>query len=260
MSQKRQTAIFDPRGQDDAALTTLIYRYPKNHSIAEHFHREAQLVFAVQGVMSIRTQEGSWLVPPNRAVWIPASVPHSIQMSGIVEMRTLYFEPGFARGLPRACGVLNVTPFCRELIVRICELGVLRRRSSKDLRWLEIIKEEMARLQALPLMLPLPRDPRSLKLAEHLLLNPGDPRTLHELSRLAGASKRTLERFYLDETGLSVGRWRQQLRILHAVRLLAGGSKITDAALEAGYESPSAFIAMFKKTLGMTPSRYLQGS
>ena len=108
----------------------------------------------------------------------------------------------------------------------------------------------------MPLQLPSPRDVRARRVADALRRDPADARTLEALSGSAGASKRTLERVFAAETGMTFGTWRQQLRLLHATRLLAAGEKVTVAATEAGYESTSAFIAMFRRAMGTTPSRY----
>jgi AraC-like DNA-binding protein len=106
--------------------------------------------------------------------------------------------------------------------------------------------------------LPNPTDARALRVADVLLANPGEQHTLTQVCKIAGAGRRTIERRFLEETGMTFGRWRQQLRLMQAMRLLAEGAKITYAALEAGYSTPSAFIFMFRKTLGTTPSAYFR--
>src|ERR1700752_1697783 len=107
MSQMRQPGIFDRSGDRKSAITTLTRDYPAGHVIPLHFHDRDQLVYASRGVMTVRTRDGTWVVPPHRAVWIPARVPHIVTMSGSVAMRTLYLKPRLAKGLPRACCVIN---------------------------------------------------------------------------------------------------------------------------------------------------------
>jgi AraC-like DNA-binding protein len=107
-----------------------------------------------------------------------------------------------------------------------------------------------------PLQLARPLDPRAVRVAEKVLAEPGNARSLARICEECGASKRTIERLFVEETQLTLGRWRQQARLLHAIRLIASGEKIISAAMEAGYNSPSAFIVRFKKLLGCTPSRY----
>jgi len=206
--------------------------------------------------MTVRTRQGIWVVPPLRAVWIPAETPHSIVMSGAVTMRTLYFLPALLEGLPRKCFVLNVSALLRELILHACKLSKLSRKRRDHKVVIEIIVDQLQASPAVPLQLPHPSDPRALKVVQRLLDDPAEPRTLKGLCADCGASKRTIERIFRLETKMTFGRWRQQLRLLHALQRLASGEKVTTAALDTGYASTSAFISMFRKQLGTTPTRY----
>ncbi len=215
-----------------------------------------QLAYASRGVMSVRTAHGTWVVPPHRAVWIPAGVAHKVDLSGRVSIRTLFFARGLARSLPRRCQAVNVTPLLRELILAAVKHGLLRRRVSAQARLARIILDQLETLPAAPLQLPMPRDPRARKAAELLQAEPGEPVTLRDVAREAGASKRTLERLFRVETQMTLGRWRQRLRLVAALRLLAAGYAVTRVALDVGYNSPSAFVAAFRRQLGTTPARY----
>ena len=123
---------------------------------------------------------------------------------------------------------------------------------------IDLILDQLETVQAIPLQLSTPSDQRALRVARILEREPADARSLVALCRQAGASKRTIERIFARETSLSLGKWRQQLRLLRSLQLLAAGEKITTAALEAGYSTPSAFIAMFRKALGTTPRQYFK--
>ncbi|HMD30932.1 MAG TPA: AraC family transcriptional regulator [Candidatus Acidoferrales bacterium] len=118
--------------------------------------------------------------------------------------------------------------------------------------------DQLKAARSVPLQLPFPADPRGLRVARALETNPAERFSLERLSRGSGASKRTIERIFLAETRMSFRQWRQQARLLHAMQRLAAGEKVTGAALDAGYSSPSAFISMFKKQLGATPARYFK--
>jgi len=230
--------------------------YLPGATLGRHSHDWVQLVYASEGVMSVHTEEGTWVVPPNRGVWIPAGVWHSIAMSGRVSMRTIYFLPGLVKTLPHRCCVIEVSPLLRELILRAVATGPLRRDVPEHRRLVEFMLDQLRVLPTLPLELPMPRDPRALRVATSIRENPGDRTTLAALAKVGGASRRTLERVFVADTHMSLGRWRQQARLLHAVRLLAGGESVTATALESGYDSTSAFIEAFTSVLGTTPGRY----
>ena len=254
----RQSGIFDRSGDRKSAITTLTHDYPARHVIPLHFHDRDQLVYASRGVMTVWTRDGTWVVPAHRAVWIPAGVPHTITMSGSVAMRTLYLKPRLATGLPRDCCVINVPTLLKELVLYACTLRRLR----KSVRWqvhlIAIILHQLEAVQTVPLQLPHLSDPRLVRIAEIFIRNPRDSRTLAQLCRVSGASKRSIERLFQQEIGMTFGEWRQQLRLMHGMRLLAEGAKVTHTALESGYSTPSAFISMFRKVLGTTPSSYFR--
>jgi len=254
----RQAAIFDRLGDKRSPIATLTRDYPAGHVIPSHFHNRDQLVYATWGVMTVRTSHGAWIVPTHRAVWIPASIPHSITMSGTVAMRTLYLQPRLARTLPRACSVVNVPPLLRELILHACMFPTLRNTVRRQSHLVRVILDQLEFIQTVPLQLPRPSEPRALRVAEILFADPSDRRPLTQICKAVGASRRTVERLFQENVGMTVGKWRQQLRLMQAMRLLAEGAKVTHAALESGYSTPSAFINMFRKTLGTTPACYFR--
>jgi AraC-like DNA-binding protein len=215
-----------------------------------------QLAYASRGVMSVRTAQGTWVVPPHRAVWIPAGVAHQVELSGKVSIRTLFFVRGLARALPRRCQAVNVPPLLRELILATIRRGLLHRGVASQARLARVILDQLEVLPAVPLQLPMPREARARRAAELLQARPGEAAPLVQVARAAGASKRTLERLFRMETHMTLGRWRQRLRLIEALRLLAAGHSVTRVALDVGYNSPSAFISAFRRHLGTTPARY----
>lgn len=258
MSKNRQDVIFDRLPRRRAPILTLTYDYAGGHVVPMHFHDRDQLVFAVRGVMTVRTANGAWVVPPHRAVWIPQRVPHSIAMSGAVAMRTLYLSPRLAESLPRECRVVNVSALLRELILHACEFRQLARKPAWQRHLIDVILDQLRAIEVAPLQIPIPEDGRARRLAENLIADPSDSRPLDEIARTCGGSRRTLERLFLHATGMTFGKWRQQLRLMHALRLLGSGAKVTHAAMEAGYSTPSAFIAAFRRELGTTPAQYFK--
>ncbi len=258
MSKSRQTVHLCPKLP--SPVTALAFELGHGHVIPEHMHPEDQLVYACQGVMTVRTRAGTWVVPAQRAVWIPTRTPHSILMSGAVSMRTIYLRARMTRRLPRACCVVNVSPLLQHLILQLCTHQKLTRRSRIHAHLIDVVLDQLETVQAVPLQLPAPSDARAARVAAVLHRNLDDSHSLEWACEQAGASKRTIERRFRQETKLSLGKWRQQLRLLRSLELLAAGEKISHAALEAGYSAPSAFIAMFRKALGTTPRRYFENS
>jgi AraC-like DNA-binding protein len=230
--------------------------FPDGFHIAPHSHERAQLIFAAEGAMLVSTREGTWAVPPQRAMWMPGGVTHEIRMAGAVAMRTLYVRGDAAPRLPSRVRVLAVSALLRELILRACELPVRYDEAGPAGRLMSLILDEIAALPTIALDLPLPRDERLARICRALRANPGDTRTLEDWAREAGASGRTVARLFVKETGLPFAGWRQQARLLAAMALLAAGQPITRIAGDLGYDSPSAFTAMFKRALGAPPSAY----
>jgi AraC-like DNA-binding protein len=259
MSQTRHTFLYDGDGRRVAEMAGGSWDFKHGHVIRRHAHVEDQLLFASEGVMTVETDEGIWVVPPLRAVWIPAETSHGVAMSGSVSMRTLYLSPKLCLSLPRRCLVINISSLLRELILHACSFSRLQKRVAAERRVIEMILDQLRIAESIPVQLPHPRDPRARKLADLLRSNPSQQRPLEVLSAQCGASKRTMQRLFADESGMSFSRWRQRARLIHAMQSLAAGQSVTNAALEAGYSTTSAFISMFRKQLGTTPTRYLAG-
>lgn len=264
MSRRRQVAparSTDPADYQRVSrpVAAMAKDFPDGHRTGVHTHERAQLAFAAHGLMTVTTPDGSWAVPPQRAVWIPAGVAHDIGMAGTVAMRTLYVRRDAATRLPARVRVIAVSALLRELILRACALPVLYDEGGPDGRTMELLLDEIASLPTVALDLPMPRDPRLTRLCQGLRADPGSSHTLRRWAREAGASTRTLARLFVKETGLSFAEWRRQARLLAALARLAAGQPITRIALELGYDSPSAFTAMFRRALGAPPSRYFGG-
>jgi AraC-like DNA-binding protein len=242
--------------KEDYPVRTFSVRYPTGYVLPPHAHDWHQLIYGSYGVMTVSTSVGSWVIPPHRAVWVPAGVEHAIELSGSVLMQSLYLGADLSAALPRECCAVNVAPLLRELIIHIAAPEMLDRSRSVRERLLGVLLDQLEVLPTIPLQLPLPRDPRAMRVAEWLRQHPDAPGLLKQMARRSGASVRTVERLFQSETGMTFGKWRQQLRLLHALRQLAIGRPVTAVALEVGYDSPSAFIAMFRSALGTTPTRY----
>jgi AraC-like DNA-binding protein len=239
-------------------VATAASDYAAGHVIDWHDHPRAQLAYAERGVINVATAEGVWITPPERAVWVPAGVRHRVEMSGRVLMHSLYVRPDAAPDLMSQCRVVLVTPLLRELIRRAVALPELYDETGADGRLVAVLVDQLTGLDQTPLHLPMPEDARLRRVTEALLADPADGRGLDAWARDAGASARTLERIFQRETGMTSRAWRQQARLLAALRALAGRQPVTQVALDLGYESPSAFIAMFRRAFGVSPGRYFK--
>ncbi|MFC3225898.1 AraC family transcriptional regulator [Marinibaculum pumilum] len=235
--------------------------FAPGHRIPPHRHRRAQLIYAATGVLRVSTASGTWITPPQRAVWMPAGIEHRIDMVGAVAMRTLYLRAPAAAAMPRECAVVAVRPLLRELILAMVEVDMSgdtppARRRRRLLT--ALIRNELRTVPVVPLRIPMPADPRLSRLCAAILAEPAAERSLEEWGAEVGASARTLARLARQELGMSLGAWRQQVRLAEAVAQMATGEPVARAAARAGYASASAFSAMFRRALGTTPKAYLR--
>jgi len=255
-------ASISPRIEALQALPQAVHAhasdYPAGHDIPPHTHRRAQLIHAAEGVMTVRTASGAWVVPPGLALWMPGGMQHEVHAVTPLRMRTLYVRTDAAPWLPTTYRVVTVPPLLRELVLRAVHVPSDYTLDSPAGRLMQVTLDQAHDLEEAPLHLPMPRDRRLHGLAETLIADPGDARDLADWSRRAGASERTLARLFVAETGLTFGNWRQRLRLLTAMTRLAAGEPVTTVALDLGYASPSAFTAMFRRRMGAAPTRYLR--
>ncbi len=232
--------------------------YPSRHLVESHCHGRAQLIYASSGIMRVDTPSGVWVVPPMRGIWVPASVPHEVRAISSVSLRTLLLRPNEQAGLPTECCVIEVSPLLKELILRMIALGQTQPCVAPSPALIEVIYSEIREITALPLHIPMPMDTRARRICQGILHNPSDGKTSAQWGANVGASARTLERLFQKETGISFGSWRRQARLLVAMSQLASGNSVANVALDLGYQSPSAFTAMFKRVLGHPPSLFFQ--
>jgi AraC-like DNA-binding protein/mannose-6-phosphate isomerase-like protein (cupin superfamily) len=231
---------------------------PCNFVIAPHSHRRDQLLYAASGTMRVRTETHSWIVPPERALYMPGGVTHSVSMRDPVEMRTLYIEPKSHPNLPTACAVMTPSALLKELIEALIDEPENYDQSDRGL-WLgQLILDEVCRGKTLDLGIPLPTDPRLLRVCERVIENPGENKSLADYSDVAAASERTLARICERELGMGFASWRQQVRFHYALEALARGAAIAEIAHDCGYASASAFTAAFSKNFGQPPSRIIR--
>ncbi|WP_051303657.1 AraC family transcriptional regulator [Comamonas composti] len=234
---------------------------PANTYIPPHTHRRAQLLHATEGVMLIRAEGGSWVVPPGCAVWVPPGVCHGIVMAGSpVAMRTVFVEPDLRPGLWAHCQVVEVSALLLQLIMAAMELPLDYPMGGRAERIMELILDEIETARPLALHVPMPAHAGLLERCRSFIDAPAQPVDLALWAHALHMHPRTLARLFLRETGLNFGAWCRQVRLLLAVPMLASGASVLEVALAHGYESPSAFTAVFKQSFGQPPSAYQKKS
>jgi AraC-like DNA-binding protein len=246
---------YDP--QPGVSIATLAYEYPPGFLVPEHSHGSDQVIYATRGVMQVTAGQSYWMIPPQFAIWIPAFTSHRIRMPRAVSMRTLYLRRGLAARPLDRCAVLHVTPLLRELIVETVRIGHLRARDRQQSALRDVLLAQVRKASAIPTFVTMPRDTRALALAQSLLAKAVDSPPLHALCAQAGISKRTMERIFQREVGMTFETWRRQARLMKAVELLVSGSPVKEVAFEVGYKQPSAFVEMFRASLGATPRAWV---
>ena len=234
--------------------------YSKGHHIQPHWHSRAQFVYAIAGTMRVRTARHAWIVPPSRALWMPARTAHEIQMYGVVAMHSAYVDAAASSGMPGSCAVLEVTPLARELIVRAAALPAAYDERGDDGLLMQLLIAEIRRLPRSALDLPLPDSADLTQLCERILADLSKRRSSARDAGEMNTSTRTLYRRFLSETGITFARWKQQARLLESIRRLTEGAPVTTVAIDLGYESPSAFSTMFRRALGVAPRGFAVAS
>lgn len=248
--------------------------YPAGMEVQEHSHECCQLLYAVQGVLEVRARSGRWVVPPTRGVWLCSGVPHSLRMRGAVQVRSLFVDAQAAQGLPVADCVIEVSPLLRELISEVARWPAAPQRGQDETRnrlVVELLLQELRQPPVVPFHLPWPQDARMAAVCRALAeegqaVGQGGERaenlaaTAADWAARLAMGEKTFHRHFLQATGLSFGRWRQRARLLSSMQALLAGRPIVQVALEAGYESHSAYSLAFRRHFGMAPSAFCAGA
>lgn len=237
------------------AIAAMAKSFAAGETIPPHAHERDQVLYAIEGVMRVATAREAWIVPPHRALYVPAGLEHGVALRGNVEMRTLYIRPGSHFELPETPAVLDISPLLRALILALLDEPLLYDEHGRG-GWLaSLILDELARARRLQLVIPMPRDDRLKRLCKELLDDPSRSETLDQWAEVAGASARTLSRLFANEVGLTFAQWRQRVRFHNAMEAIVRGEPIGRVAHANGYESASAFTAAFRKAFGVTPAK-----
>ncbi|MFJ9242626.1 AraC family transcriptional regulator [Streptomyces sp. NPDC101776] len=238
----------------DTAILVGHFTMPRGTAFATHWHPVHQLLCSERGLLRIRSEHGTWLLPPALALWVPALVPHSTGSEGDAVMRGAFVEPASCPHIDwRDPTVVAVTPLLRALVVHLDRTDLTPdARARAEL----VLLDELRPVPVTSVAVSEPRDPRARAVAAGLMNHPSDDRPLAAWGRQVGSSERTLARLFVAETGLGFGQWRERLRMQAALPFLAEGLPVEAVARRVGYASASSFTAAFHRVVGVTPRQY----
>ena len=238
-------------------VAALADEYPPNSYDPPHTHKRGQLIYSITGVLVCSTPDATFAVPPQRALWVPSGMVHDARARGHVSLRSLYLDDSVCASLPRACRVIEVSSLLRELIVEATRIPVEYDVASRDGRVMTLIVDEIRAAPSAALHVPMPRHPQLLRICQAILRDPAQKDVLDDWAEAASMGRRTFTRLFRRETGLTFATWRQNVRLIEAMSRLATGHSVTAVAYDVGYNSPSAFTAMFRRAFGVPPTHYL---
>jgi AraC-like DNA-binding protein len=241
-------------------VAALADEYPPNSYDPPHCHKRGQLIHAISGVLVCTTREATFVVPPQRGLWVPSGVVHDARTRGHVSLRSLYLDDAASLGLPRVARTIEVSSLLRELIVEATRIPVEYDCDSRDGRVMNLIVDEVRAAPTAALQVPMPRHAQLLRVCQAILRDPAQNDVLDDWSDAAGMGRRTFTRVFRRETGITFATWRQNVRLMEAMARLATGHSVTTVAFDVGYSSPSAFTAMFRRAFGVPPTQYLHDS
>lgn len=244
----------------DRPIVGIGNEYPPAFELDWHQHRRGQLLYAARGVVVVSTPHGAWVAPPERAVWTPGGCPHSIRMVGAVSTRAVLIEPGTEGSLGNSNKVIQVSPLLRALLEAACDIPPEYDEDGRDGKVMALLLAELAAAPTVPLAVPFPKTGPIAARCQAFLERPTPHDGIDQWCDDLGMGRRAFTRAFRRETGLSFGAWRQQACILVALPRLAEGQSVTAIAFDLGYDSAAAFSTMFKRRVGVSPSRYLPAS
>ncbi len=234
------------------AIALTSFPMDRGQKFDHHVHDRHQLAWASSGILTVEVANRAWVLPSTQALWIPAGVEHASLAVRSAVLEGIYIDPaGSAHGWSTPT-VVAISPLARHLIRHLAtDLDDTRRARAET-----VLLDVLEPIDKTTLELPIPVDARARTVADLLLADPSDQRSLDELGRQVGASARTLLRLFLAETALPFNQWRTHARLHAAMPYLAEGKPVAAVARRVGYATASSFIAAFHRVTGHTPATY----
>ncbi|WP_324741204.1 AraC family transcriptional regulator [Pseudomonas veronii] len=199
--------------------------------------------------------EGQQLIfPPNFAVWIPVGASYSILYYKSVDFVQIDIKDSFCTDLPNAACTLALSPLIRAILADFLHRKVTVPVTEDDKRLAEVFIDQVREAPRRASYLPLSDDPLVRSITDALQQNPSDRRSLAHWAQLHGRSERTMSRRFQNFLGISFNEWRQRHKLTVALTMIYEGKDVQDIAEQLGYRASSAFIAMFRKLTGVSPT------
>jgi AraC-like DNA-binding protein len=237
-------------------VTGVAVRYPKGHVVPAHRHDSGHLIYADRGLLRVEAETGQWLVPPTSAVWLRPGVQHRLVIPVDLRAHGIFVRNDVCTRLPASDCVVQVSGLVRELIVTLAQAGIRAGASHRANLLGELLVEELRNPPPLPFHLPWPQDRQMREVCQALVGDPGQIASADDWAGRLAVSGKTFHRRFLKSTGMTFGKWRQQLRLMSSLTLLMQGMPITQVALACGYDSHSAYTTAFKKQFGKAPTAF----
>lgn len=226
----------------------------------EHSHARGQLVALTEGLLMVEAGRERWMFPSQHCAWTPPNCKHAARSVGGAAGLMVDLSPELCRGLPKTPCMFSSSELLFAILHRMAGWDLRQPLNPAQKHLIATLRDEIRHPDRQPLRLTTPKDERLARVADALMEDVADGRTLDAWARVAGMARRTFMREFSAQVGMSFGRWRQQARLFAALEMLAQSKSVTEVAIAVGYDSVSAFIEMFRMMLGTTPQKYFRRS
>ncbi|KAF2328209.1 AraC family transcriptional regulator [Flavobacterium daemonense] len=244
--------------QVDPSIPVIGYTETVNNEMCiSHSHPRAQLIYATRGVMHVVVGNNIWVVNPLQGLWLPSGVEHQVTFQKDVNYYSVFIDPSATEGLPTDSFSFDIPMFLKQLVFKIITFGTEGNLTDSQLRIIAVFLDELSQIVPSATFLPTTNNERLQKVVDLLLNDVASKHNIDYYAELSFMSSRTLSRLFIKELGMNFSDWRARLKLIEAIKRLGEKQSIKEIALDLGYETASAFIFMFKKHLGKTPSNYI---
>lgn len=241
--------------KDPKAFYFRIGKMHKDSFYPGHSHQGGEFVYSYSGIMELDIEGGSLVSTPSYGIWLPPNQKHTVRTRGQLEHGSFYIPLKYCYKLPSSTCSFLLSPLIREILFYLKDRGVSTH-GEEEQRLLHVLYDQIQLVKPSGSYLPRSNDTLLIKIMELLESKLNDTRSLSEIAKSLQLSERTIARHFRSNLGITFIEWRQRLKVVQAISMIRKGQTIESVSKELGYSSPSAFIVMFRKLTGSTPSEY----